>query len=87
MPFGKVDHMHLSVIKENNCTSNSKVITQDKAQCNFDCYEYTCSLIALKHMQLPTNHRAVPITLSLPLGSPCVPIEACLLTHIVIACS
>ena len=42
--------------------SNSKVIAQGKAECNFDCYEYNYSLIAHKYMQLPTNHIALPMT-------------------------
>ena len=49
--------------------SNSKVISRDKAKCNFDCNEYNYSLIALKCMQLPTNAIALPMTLSPTLGS------------------
>ena len=48
---------------KNNCTSNSQVIAQGEAECNFDCYEYNYSLIAHKYMQLPTNHIAQPMTL------------------------
>ena len=57
---------------KNNCMSNSRVIAQGEAECNFDCYEYNDSLIARKYVQLPTNHIARPIsdTLFLPLGSP-----------------
>ena len=49
--------MHLSGIIKNNCTSNSQVS-------NFDCYEYNYFLIVLKCMQLPTDHKALPMTLS-----------------------
>ena len=42
--------------------SNSQVVAQGKAKCNFDCYEYSYSLIACKYMQLPTNHIALPMT-------------------------
>ena len=48
---------------KNNCTSNSRVIARGEAECNFDCYEYNDSLIARKYMQLPTNHKALPMTL------------------------
>ena len=52
--------MHLSAI---NCTSNSQVIAQGKAKCNFDCYKYNYSLLALKYIWLPTNHIALPMIL------------------------
>ena len=42
--------------------SNSQVITQGKAEYKFECYEYNYSLNALKHIQLPTNHTALPMT-------------------------
>ena len=42
--------------------SNSQVIAQGKAECNFDCYGYNYSSIARKYMQLPTNHLALPMT-------------------------
>ena len=43
--------------------SNSQVIAQDEAECNFDCYEYNYSLIACKFMQLPINHIVLPMIL------------------------
>ena len=43
--------------------SNSQVIVGGRAECDFDCYKYNYSLIALKCMQLPTNHIALPMTL------------------------
>ena len=56
---------------KNNCTSNSQVIAQGEAECNFDCYEYNYSLIARKYMRLPINqHSTTYDTLSLPLGLP-----------------
>ena len=48
---------------KNNCMSNSDVIAQGEAECNFDCYKYICSLITCKYMRLPTNHIALPMTL------------------------
>ena len=50
---------------KNNCMSNSQVITQGKAECNFDCREYNYSLIALKCMLLPTSHITLPMTHSI----------------------
>ena len=44
--------------------SNSQVTAQDKAECNFDCYDYNYLLIALKFMWLPTNHVALPMITS-----------------------
>ena len=44
--------------------SNSQVIAQGKAECNFDCYKYNCYVIGLKCMQLSTNHIALPMILS-----------------------
>ena len=69
-------------------------IAQGEAECNFDCYEYNYSLIALKRMQLPTNHIALPmtlypylrITMSSNLGrltNPVAPVMSC----IAVACS
>ena len=51
----------------NNGMNNSQVTALDKAECNFDCYEYNYSLMAHKYMQLPTNDIALPTydTLSL----------------------
>ena len=48
---------------KNNCMSNSRVIAQGEAECNFDRYEYNYSLIAHKYVRLPTNHIARPMTL------------------------
>ena len=44
--------------------SKNQVIAQGEAECNFDCYEYNHSLIALICMRLPTNHIALPIIIS-----------------------
>ena len=46
--------------------SNSQVIAHGKAEYSFDCYKhmYSYSLIVLKCMRLPTNHIALPMTLS-----------------------
>ena len=44
--------------------SSNQVIARGKAEHNFDCYEYNYSLIALKFIQVPTNHIALPMTLS-----------------------
>ena len=42
-----------------SCTSNSQVIAQGEAECNFDCCKYNYSLIVLKYIRLPTNHIAL----------------------------
>ena len=55
--------MYLFAMKEYNCTSNSQVITQGKAEYDFDYYEYNDFLIACKYMWSPTNHIALPTTL------------------------
>ena len=50
---------------KNNCASKSQVIAWGEAEWNYDCYEYNnYSLIALKCLQLPANHIALPKTLS-----------------------
>ena len=42
--------MYLFAMKEYNCTSNSQVIAQGKAEYDFDYYEYNDFLIACKYM-------------------------------------
>ena len=39
------NHTHLSAIQD-YCTSNSQVIAQGEAECNFDCYVYCISILA-----------------------------------------
>ena len=75
--------MHFSAVQlKNNCTNNSQIIAQGKAECDFDFYEYNNSLIALKCMRLSTNHIVLPMILS-PY-SPCSPVEAHLLISLLL---
>ena len=38
--------------------SNSKVIAQGEAECNFDCYKYNYSFVLICQ-QMPTHHIAL----------------------------